>query len=369
VDFQLTKRYATYGLALYVNSIVMQKFGIGKKSGFIKKLIRKSKSIFSGLKNTESGFHVYSPFSLPVHHIPLAKQLNDMLVRIQVQRVVRKLGINKPLIMVVCPGACDIAMKIKYRKLVYLRTDPYELFPNVDKKVIVGYDRRLKKKADITLFVSRKLYKSEKDQCLNPLYLDHGVDFEMFTGVDQEKERPADMRNIPKPVIGYFGTLDKHTVDVELIARVAELLPCMSFVFVGKIAASYKCLTERKNVYLVGMKPYEQIPIYGNCFDVCIMPWQQTEWIEACNPIKLKEYLALGKPIVSIPFFELEKYSDVVYQARTPEEFASCIKQSLIEDSPERIIMRRKKVEKETWDSKAQLVLEKLFENDRQTQR
>ncbi|MFC1633191.1 family 2 glycosyl transferase, partial [Planctomycetota bacterium] len=103
------------------------------------------------------------------------------------------------------------------------------------------------------------------------------------------------------------------------------------------------------------------IPHYGKCFDVTIMPWRQNDWIEGCNPIKLKEYLALGKPTVSTPFSELDKYLDVVYRAKSPEAFADSIKKALVEDSDERVAARRKKIEKATWDSKAQEVLQTLF--------
>ncbi len=92
------------------------------------------------------------------------------------------------------------------------------------------------------------------------------------------------------------------------------------------------------------------------------MPWRQNRLNKACNPIKLKKYLALGKPVVSTPFTELQKYQDVVYQANTPEEFAKRIEKALAEDSPERVAARRKKVETSKWDSKAKLVLNKLFE-------
>ena len=93
------------------------------------------------------------------------------------------------------------------------------------------------------------------------------------------------------------------------------------------------------------------------------MPWQRTEWIDVCNPIKLKEYLALGKPIISTPFNELNKYSDVVYCAETPEEFASQIKRALQENNDERIIARKKRVEAYTWESKVRMILEELFKN------
>jgi glycosyltransferase involved in cell wall biosynthesis len=114
---------------------------------------------------------------------------------------------------------------------------------------------------------------------------------------------------------------------------------------------------------MLGQKSYELIPQYGKCFDVAFMPWRQGRWIEACNPVKLKEYLALGKPVVSTPFPELSYYNDVTYQGATPEEFALCIERALAEDGPQRIIERRKKVKEATWESKTQLILNTLFQN------
>jgi glycosyltransferase involved in cell wall biosynthesis len=94
------------------------------------------------------------------------------------------------------------------------------------------------------------------------------------------------------------------------------------------------------------------------------MPWKQNLWIEACNPIKLKEYLALGKPVVSTSYPELRRYLDVVYKAKKPEDFAECIRKALAQDNPQRVADRRAKVEKDTWDNKAGIVLVALFGRD-----
>jgi glycosyltransferase involved in cell wall biosynthesis len=150
---------------------------------------------------------------------------------------------------------------------------------------------------------------------------------------------------------------------VDFVNAVAKLCPQMSFVFVGNASTEITDLGARENVWLLGQKPYEQIPHYGKCFDVAIMPWCQNRWIEGCNPIKLKEYLALGKPVVSTPFPELRQYLDVVYVAKTPEEFTGCIRHALENDNNEQIAARRKKVETASWNSKVQIVIEELFGN------
>jgi len=365
VDMQLMRRFAKSGTTLYINSIVMQKPSLKRNTAggksFTHKLIRKARSIFRGLRKSGAGFWVYSPFSLPVHHIGWARPLNKILLQFQIWSVSRRLAIENPIVWVACPAACDVALKINKTKLVYQRTDRYEEYPNIDTDIISQYDLRLKTAADLTIFVNELLYKQERQQCKRAVFLDHGVDFDMFATAESSEEVPNDIRDIKRPIVGFFGGIDGHTSDIELVKEVVDLLPEMSFVFVGKASSNCAGLLAKNNVTMLGQKPYEQIPHYGKCFDVAIMPWRQNRWIEACNPIKLKEYLALGKPIVSTPFAELQKYRDVVYEAKTPEEFADCIKKALVEDNPERISARRKKVENASWDSKADLVLHELF--------
>jgi glycosyltransferase involved in cell wall biosynthesis len=361
IDMQLMRRFSRVAPTVYVNSIVMQKPGLAQGREFIQKLNRKLKSIFKGLQKSDAGFWVYSPFSLPVHHIRWLRVVNSVVLRLQLWVVAHKLGLWKPIVWVACPAACDVAVKMKKAKMIYQRTDRFEEFHNVDAETIKQFDRKLKISADLTVFVNNNLFEEEAGQCRKAVYLDHGVDYDMFAGAEQDPQKPEDIANITGPIVGFFGGIDDHTSDIGFVERVVDFLSEMSFVFVGKVSSDCSRLAPRKNVLMLGQKPYERIPHYGKCFDVAIMPWQQNRWIEACNPIKLKEYLALGKPVVSTPFTELQKYLDVVYVANTPEDFAQCIVKALNENSPERIAARRKKVEASTWDNKAQLVLNELF--------
>lgn len=364
IDMQLMRNYAKSDKVLYVNSIVMQKpkFTQGRK--FIHKLVRKAKSIFRGLQKQDANFWVYSPVSLPLHHIDWASKINRMLLKGQVVSVLRMLGIRDPVVWVACPAACEAAVRMRKSKLVYQRTDRYEEYPNVDVEAIREYDRRLKKCADLTIFVNRRLYEEEASQCRKAIYLDHGVDYDMFANAENDKEKPDDMKEITRPIAGFFGGIDDHTSDIGFIEQVIDLLPDINFVFVGKASADISRLVLKPNVWMLGQKPYGRIPHYGKWFDVAFMPWRQGRWIEACNPIKLKEYLSLGKPIVSTPFPELAYYRDVTYEAATPQEFADCIKRAIAEDSSERIAARRKKVASATWASKATLAMQALFETE-----
>jgi len=362
IDMQLMRRFARAGTALYVNSIVMRKLEIADTKGFTEKLIRKSKSILKGLKRSDVGFWVYSPFTLPVQHISWARPFNEAILNYQIKRVMKKLCMKNPVLWVACPPACDTAIKIRKGKLLYQRTDRYEDDPHVDREMILKYDRKLKAEADITVYVNKSLYDEETDQCKKAFFLDHGVDYELFASAENSKDIPAEIADIKRPIVGYFGRMAGHKFDVEFVDKVTELLPEFSFVFVGRASQGCRDMLVRDNIHMLAQQPYERIPHFGKCFDVAILPWRINKWTAAANPIKLKEYLALGKPVVSTPAYtELNSYLDVVYEAKTPEEFAECIKKAWSGNNPELVKKRREKVAKASWDSKAELVLRELF--------
>ena len=156
IDPQLAMRFAKRGKTLYINSIVMTKLNTGEKGAFFKKMVRKLKSIFTGLRKIEDGFWVYSPFSMPVHHIRWAKYLNDVILYMQIKIVSWRLGIKNPVVLVANPAAVDVAIKLQKRALVYQRTDRFEEADGVDVNVIKRCDQLLKSKAHLTICVNTK---------------------------------------------------------------------------------------------------------------------------------------------------------------------------------------------------------------------
>lgn len=365
MDMQLMKQYAKFAKVLYVNSIVIRKFNIREGTMFLKRLERKLHSIKQGIKSSGiKNMTIYSPLTMPVHHIPLARQLNNLILKLQIRHCTRKLNMTKPLIWVACPGAAQTAIALPRLKLVYQRSDCYEQFPGVDTHQIKRYDRLLKQHADLVIYVNRELMNREKEDCKKAVFLDHGVDYEVFANAYKDQYVPEEMKKIPHPILGFYGSIDNHTSDISLVEKLADLLKCISIVLIGNSSVDLSSLSSHRNVYLLGQKPYSQIPHYAKCFDVCFMPWQQNEWIKACNPIKLKEYLALGKPIVSTPFTEAENYRGLIKVASDAESFAEAVQQVCDENIPEKISARRKTVINNTWEEKANQVLTTLCETN-----
>jgi glycosyltransferase involved in cell wall biosynthesis len=360
IDMQLMRRFATNGTVLYVNSVVMQKPRLSEGAKFFQKLARKTKSIARALQKSDAGFWVYSPMSLPLHHKNWGRAMNRIILRAFVGHACRILKMRKPAVWVACPAAAEAAVKLGGSMLIYQKTDRYERFPNVEPEVIQYYDLLLRSRADLTVFVNEELYREQADSCRRALYLDHGVDFSMFSSAVEDKSVPAEIAGIKRPIVGFFGGIDDHTFDYQFMVRVAVLMPDVSFVFVGQPSIDCTELASEENVRMLGRRSYEQIPHYGKCFDVAIMPWRQNDWIRSCNPIKLKEYLALGRPVVSTPFTELSKYADVVYRASSPEEFAAAIRTAYSEDTIARRQERMRRVAGASWEAKYATVLDAI---------
>ena len=156
---------------------------------------------------------------------------------------------------------------------------------------------------------------------------------------------------------------------MDLIEATASALPEISFVFVGRVITDISSLRKFPNVYFVGQKPYEEVPQYGARFDVAIMPWQQNRWIYYCNPIKLKEYLALGLPIVTTEFPEAIHYRDVMYVARSRDEFNNGIREAVRGRPVGTVESRRARVAGDTWEQAtlriAETIRKLLSENHR----
>jgi len=354
-DMQMMREFSHRVPVLYVNSLGMRIPALKEGSVLLKRIAKKIASIRRGLVEERKGFWVFSPIVLPGR---FGRAVSQRFLCLQIRRAVRKLGISKPLAWVACPPAVKILEDLKPVGVVYQRTDRFEEYPYVDHDLIAGFDSRLKSAADLTLYCSTLLYEEEKSECRKALFVDHGVDFEMFAKAGKGREdEPDDLRNLPRPRVGYIGNLESHRVNPDLILRVAERLSDHSFFLVGTTALPEGWCT-LPNVSLLGPRHYEEVPRYMAAADVLIMPWQQNEWIRACNPVKLKEYLAVGRPVVTTPFDELRRYEGFAHTATDAESFAAAIRSAAERpDDPERL---RSRVEKETWEAKARTVMERL---------
>jgi glycosyltransferase involved in cell wall biosynthesis len=349
-DLQIMRELSRHVPVLYVNSIGMRFPQLREGATFVTRIRRKLRSMRRGVVRVRDGFHVYSPVSVPGR---LAQKLSTPVLAGQVRHAMQRLGFQRPLLWISNPVAWEVAGRLGEAGVVYCRTDRYETFPGVDPDRIAAYDRALKRNADLSVFCATSLLEAEKRECRNAAFVDHGVDFDAFARGGAQPE-PEDLRAIPHPRVGFIGSIDAHTFDPQLFAEVVDRLPGHQFVMVGATTLPPDWLV-RPHVHFLGQRNYEEVCRYAGHCDVLVMPWNRSEWIRACNPIKLKEYLATGLPIVTTWFDELRRYEGHVEVARDADAFAAAIRGAL--DRPGGGDKRRERVRQETWTHQADRAL------------
>ncbi len=355
-DVQLMLALATERKVLFVNSIGMRMPGGGKGSGLPGKILRKARSTLRFLKRPRRdrpNFAVLSPILLPFYGSPMMRRINAALIRMQVRLAMRALGIENPHMVVTVPTAWDVVAPMQRRSLTYNRSDKHSAFAEADRLLIEGFERQLLQRSDHVLYVSDALRDAERTITgERGTLLDHGVDLDLFS--PQSASAPQDIATIPHPRIGFFGGLRGHLVDLPLLERVAREIPEAQLVLIGAAPSNIDALVGLPNVHWLGPRDHDEIPSYGAGFDVALMPYHANEWIEACNPIKLKEYLALGLPIVSTDFPAAHRYGEMIRVASDPDAFLEAIRDVIAMPlRPDDQHERRAAVAQSSWSHQA----------------
>lgn len=347
-DFQIMRRLAKRWPVLFVNSLGVRMPSLRHDRMFAQRIARKLKSLSRGLVEAEAGFWVFSPFSAPGR---AGQALSAWALAPQIRIAAARAGIRRPLLWVHCPAGAGLVAQIPHAAMVMQRTDRFEAFPEADPAVVGRQIAALKASADLVVYAAAHLEAEERSQVRRSCLVTHGVDLERFLDAGLMRRDPADMAGIRRPRVGFIGGIDRHTFDPELFLGVVGRLPDHQFVMVGACSLPEGWCPAR-NVHFLGRKPYDEVAGYMAAMDVLIMPWNGSDWIKACNPIKLKEYLAVGRPIVTTDFPALDGWGDAVHVADGAATFAGAIASATAGQLPVRPPVGARLVA-ETWDAKA----------------
>lgn len=364
----LLKRLHSFGYnILFINSLGLASIKSINRKTLSSRVKAKLLSYTKYLKVADS-FLVFSPISIPLG-LTFLDRINTFLLKLQMKYAFLALGINEPYILVASPKTATLIDNISYKCLMYMYSDKFSSYREIhDKDYIRLLDSTLKEKSQFIVSNLYKTYEELKESSFasKSIYLPHSVDFQMFhSHLEVEFPPPEDLARISHPIIGYYGTLTNSN-DWNLIKFLAKSRPEYHFVFIGKAREDVDQEIYRySNVHFLGYKPYQELPKYLKFFDACIMFWKLTDWIINSNPLKTKEFLAMGKPIVSVRIYELEKnYPGLVYLCDSKEDFLDSIDSALTEDSSELAAMRIASVKNDSWEIDAKKIMELMETNN-----
>ncbi|MCX5743215.1 MAG: glycosyltransferase [Proteobacteria bacterium] len=341
---------------LWLNSIATRVPSL-TSSGDVSKIFRKLKSFAQGPVHIENGLDVYTPIVLPFPHNPIAGKVNEQILDKSIRLLRSRRDMKNFQMWTFLPTTSKYIGKLGESFNVYYCIDEWSHFSNLPKDKIIAMENDLCRRADIVFATATRLL--ERRAHLNPethLAL-HGVDQAHFArALAPETKIADDIAHLPRPVIGFIGLI-QDWVDLELIRYLAERRKDWTIVLVGKSLVDLARVAGLPNVKILGRKPYETLHEYCKGFDIGLIPFVKNELTLNVNPIKLREYLSAGLPVVSTDIPEVARYvsshggmANACAVATAPDEFHDAIDRLLAADSPAARKQRSDAMLEETWE-------------------
>jgi glycosyltransferase involved in cell wall biosynthesis len=289
---------------LWVNSIGYRAPTVSKAD--LGRVARKLAAASRAVREVEPNIFVLNPLAIPAYGRPWIRAFNQRLLKFLVQRAMRRLKFRRAINWIFNPAAAVIAGRLGEELLIYHCVDEYTAFSGVGASALAELEEQLLRQSDLVLVSADRLYQSKAHLNPHTRVVRHGVDFDHFrAALEPATQVPAEIADLPRPVLGFFG-LVADWVDVDLMAEMARRFSHGSLVVLGKATADVSQLAALANVRLLGRKPYAELPAYAKGFDVALMPFRLSELTLNANPLKVREYLAAGLPVVSTAIPEVE---------------------------------------------------------------
>ncbi|MEO9895338.1 MAG: glycosyltransferase [Paracoccaceae bacterium] len=303
--------------------------------------------------------------ALPVHNLPvpvsrLLRGINGLSMRNWFRSILAEQGEKQPLYWVFEPASIQHLPHLPKGPVVYDCIDYWAgYFPEGSRRhtVINQMDQAMAERADVVFAGSDMVFERHKAFNAQTHLIRHAADFGHFNsaasdsaGVHTGLQHLSDQK-----VIGLCGILDKR-VDVVSMAAIAARRPDWHLVFVGPVQDNLdvSAFDGLPNVTLTGMADVSDLPLYIKGFDVCLIPYLIDEFVRGIYPLKLHEYLATGKPVVSTPIPAVMPHSDLVWIAEGADKLEQAIEQAMQDNDPDRVAARIALARDNNWEGRVE---------------
>ena len=292
-------------------------------------MARKLREVAGGLKEARENLYVLTPLVIPLPGSGWVRRLNRRLLVGRIRAALARVGRGPVQVWSFTPDIGYLLGRFGEEKVLYYCVDDHASFTGYDREQVLRDEADLCRRADLVVTTASALQKAKAPLNPNTILVSHGVDYAHFSrAVREDLPVPEDLKDIPHPILGFFGLI-RDWVDLDLLAAVARLRPDWHIVLIGDSTVDLARLRDVPNVHLLGRRPYADLPAYCKRFDVGLIPFKINALTEAVNPIKLREYLAAGLPVVSTPLPEVMGSKQGVEIADTPEATVSAVESCL----------------------------------------
>ena len=292
---------------------------------------------------------IIKPLVWPVAQAPLIKKINNALLNMQLYRKQKR-----RIIWAALPTAVDYLDICDSDLVIYYCGDDFSSLADVDHHYVTEMEKQLIHRADIILACSPAL--QDKFPASKTWLLPHGVALSQFA---KPASCPADI-STTQPSVGFYGSIN-NWLDQSLLAHLANARPGINFYLVGPVNTDITALSHIPNIHFLPAKPHHQLAGYLQHWTAAILPFIDNAQIRACNPLKLREYLAAGCPVISANFPAVHPYQPLVTTATSPNEWLQAIDSYCQLSHSERQAYAKQasvRIAHESWENRANAVIE-----------
>ena len=321
-----------------------------------------------GIRIVEPNYYLTCPPPLlPFEsRMQLVGWINSKILSHHVKKVIKTLGLRDPILILFGLDYYMAIRHIPHSLLCYRCKDAYYALPGVPTKWAMKAETALLSAADVVFTASERLRAVLSEMHSAVYHVSNGVDYKLFSKAIREDTRvPDDIASIPGPIIGVVGSLDEN-LDLELMTYLASCYPAWSFVFIGPISTrplGYLSGFQKKlgefreysNVYFLGSRSQDILPNYLKAISVGIIAYKVDLAGISRDPLKAYEYLAAGKPVVSVDIPALRTDDSLIRIAKSPQEFGLHIEECLSDTNNAMLIQKRQLyAQLHSWECKVE---------------
>lgn len=339
---------------VWINSIGMRRPTASRAD--LGRLASKLRRGLGGCREVEQNLFVVNPLVVPLPGIAAADGLNAVILAGTLRRLSRRLALKRPILWSFLPTVGRLLGRLDERMVIYHCVDEYAEFSGVPKQALLRMERDLVRRADLVLTSSERLCEERRPGNPNTHFVPHGVDVDHFArSLEATTVIPEELRRLRRPIIGFIGLL-ADWVDLDLLRALAQARPDWSFALIGKSSTDLAAVRELPNIHILGQRPFSALPAYCRGIDVGIIPFRINQLTLRANPLKLREYLASGLPVVSTPMPEVARFAPPVHLAEGPAAFLTGIEAALAETERDETARRRRmlSMRAEGWEGRVE---------------
>lgn len=308
-------------------------------------------------KNIPPNISILSPFMIPYNKYGFIRKFNQWNVNREIKKSIKLLDMKNIISIASVPNACDYIGFFNERLKIYYCVDEFSLWPGLDYTLVKTLEEQLISKVDLIIATSTSLSQSKTVNGVPCPMITHGVEFEHFNIGTKT------INHVPIKLC-YFGLFDERT-DQSLLLQIVKEISFCELNIIGDVVCDTTKLNNNIRIKFHGKVSYKELPFAIKPMDIFLLPYKKNQLTNNINPLKLKEYLSTGRPVIAIDLPEVVKMKEYLYLAQDASEFIKIINNisnNSIKLNPEKTLQYVQA--NETWISKTKLLCKIMNEKD-----